>query len=109
MNDYQKLVRDEAKAFLEQATADYEGDDGEFGARSSAPNFSKWMDSQGQLVARIETVSARWGHKECLWVQQNTRNKSPGGGDPKSRAFASLLQDVRQEVKKLVKARREDA
>lgn len=103
MSDYQDLVKKEAKAYFDANWKLYEADAGELGGKSAAPNFSRWMDKQETLSARIQEIAAKWGLKELHWVQSNTRSKQPRGGDPRSSAFASLLQDVRHEVKKLVK------
>jgi len=107
MNDYQKLVKSEAKAFYDQAIREFEEDSSEFGGKSERPNLARWIDERGALTARVEEISSKWGHKDVLWVQQNTRNKpATPGGDPKGNAFASFLQDVRYEVKKLAKSAR---
>ncbi len=104
MSDYQKKIKEEAKVFYDSAQTDYAADDGEFGAKSERPNLAMWIDRQGKLADRIQEISSKWSHKEVLWVQSNTRNRSPGGGDPQGHAFASFLKDVRHEIKKLAKA-----
>jgi len=102
MSDYQDLVRKEAKSFYEQTKEAFTNDEGEFGGKSSSPNIGKWMDRIGKLSERINEVSSKWGLKEFHWVQTNTRNKNPHG-DPRSNAFASFLEDVRFQIKKLWK------
>jgi hypothetical protein len=107
MSSYQELVKKEAKDFYEAARPEFEADSGEFGGKSSRPNLASWIDRNGKLSARVEEISAKWGHKDFLWVQNNTRSRNPhGGGDPRSNAFASFLKDVRHEVKKLAKTAR---
>ena len=107
MSDYQDQIKKEAKVFYVAAVAEFEQDDAEFGGRSDAPNLAKWIDRTEKLSTRVQEISAKWGHKDFLWVKSNTRNKSPhGGGDPRSNAFASYLKDVRQEIKKLAKGKK---
>jgi hypothetical protein len=107
MESYKDQVKKEATAFYKAALAEFEDDAEEFGGKSAAPNLAKWIDRTGKLSTRAQEISAKWGHKDILWVQSNTRNPSPhGGGDPRSNAFASFLQDIRQEIKKLDKGRR---
>ena len=103
MSDYRDLVKKEAKAFYDANQKDYEEDDGEFGGKSAQPNFGRWIDRTERLSGRITEIASKWGTKEFHWVQANTRNKSKQGGDPRSNSFASLLQDVRMELKKLAK------
>lgn len=102
MSDYQDLVKKEAKTFYEANKEAFAKDAGEFGGKSASPNLGKWIDQVGTLSQRITEISAKWGLKEFHWVQTNTRNKNPHG-DPKSNAFASLLEDVRFQIKKLSK------
>jgi hypothetical protein len=104
MSDYKKLVAGEARAFYEAAIKEFDADAEEFGGQSKEPNLAKWIDRTGKLTERVEGLVAKWGHKEFLWVQNNTRNRQPhGGGDPRSNAFVSFLQDLRHEIKKLRK------
>ena len=103
MSDYSKLVKAEAKAFYDACREEFSSDSEEFGGKSEAPNLMKWIDQSGALSKRVEEVSSKWTPKEFRWVKSHTRNKAPDGGDPRSHAFASFLQDVRHEVKKLAK------
>jgi hypothetical protein len=103
MSDYRDLVKKEAKAFYDSSRSAFENDPGEFGGKSKLPNLARWIDRQEKLSSRIQEVSAKWGTKEFHWVQANTKNKNVQGGDPRSNAFASFLQDVRHEIKKLSK------
>ncbi len=103
MSDYRELVKKEAKAFFDSNRATFDGDTSEFGGKSKAPNLSRWIDQTGKLSDRVTALSTKWGTKEFHWVQANTRNKSSQGGDPRSNAFGSFLQDIRQEIKKLAK------
>lgn len=104
MSEYQDLVRREAKAFFEANHPLFAEDAGEFGGKSAAPNFARWVDRTGKLSERIAEVMRPWGPKELHWVQTNTRNKNPHG-DLRGNSFGSLLQDVRQELKKLAKGK----
>lgn len=105
MSDYKQRVKEEAKAFYEQARKEFAEDAEDHGGRSEQPNLAMWIDQKGKLSARIEEICSKWTHKDFLWVQTNTRSRPPvGGGDPRSNAFASFLQDVRHEIKKLAKA-----
>ena len=107
MNDYQKLVKEEAKAFYEAARSEFEEDEEEFGGKSDRPNLAKWIDRNGALSKRIDELTSKWTHKDHMWVHNNTRSRdTKAGGDPAGRAYGSFLQDVRQEIKKLAKARR---
>ena len=103
MSDYRELVKKEARAFYDNNKKAFEEDDGEFGGKSAQPNFGRWIDRTEKLATRIGEIAAKWGTKELHWVQSNTRQKSAMGGDPRSNSFASLLQDVRMEIKKLAK------
>jgi len=103
MSDYQELVKKEAKAFYDSNKAAFEGDAGEHGGKSKAPNLGQWIDRQGKLSSRVSELCEKWTTKEFHWVQQNTRNRNMQGGDPRSNAFASFLQDIRHEIKKLAK------
>jgi hypothetical protein len=103
MSDYQDLVKKEARAFYEANKGDFASDDGEFGGKSQAPNLLRWIDRTQKLAARVGELSARWTPKDHHWVQANTRNKFPEGGDPAGNAFGSLIQDIRHEIKKLAK------
>ncbi len=104
MGEYQDLVKREAKAFFEAHRAAFAEDAGDFGGKSSAPNFARWVDRTGKLSERIAELMKSWGSKEFHWVQANTRNKNPHG-DLRGNSFGSLLQDVRQELKKLAKGK----
>ncbi len=103
MSDYMDLVKEEATAFFKESRTAFLDDAGEHGGKSERPNYLRWIDERGELAGRIETVTASWGLKECQWVQSNTRSKPPPGGDRKSIAFGSFLQDVRHAIKKLAK------
>ncbi len=103
MGDYQDLVKQEAKAFYEANHPAFLNDAEEFGGKSAAPNFPRWIDRTGKLSARVTEICAKWGPDKVHWVQANTRNKSTQGGDPKGNAFGSFLMDVRQEIKKIGK------
>jgi hypothetical protein len=102
MSDYQELVKKEAKAFFDGNFPTYLEDAEEFGGKSAAPSFPRWIDRTAKLSARIGEVMAKWGMKELHWVQTNTRNKIPHG-DLRGNSFGSLLQDVRHELKRLAK------
>jgi len=107
MSDYQKQIKTEAQAFVASAKPDYDGDDGEHGGRSEQPNFAMWIDRTGRLTSRVEEIAAKWSHKEYVWVKSNTRNRpKDGGGDPASLAFVSYFQDLKSEIKKLMKKNR---
>jgi hypothetical protein len=103
MSDYRDLVKKEAKSYYDANRAAFEADTEEFGGKSKTPNLSRWLDRVGSLSTRVSDVSAKWTTKEFHWVQANTRNKNVEGGDPRSNAFASFLQDVRHEIKKMAK------
>lgn len=104
MSDYQELVKKEAKAFFETNHPLFLEDAEEFGGKAEAPSFAKWIDRQGKLSERVTEIMKVWGMKELHWVQANTRNKNPHG-DLRGNSFGSLLQDIRQEVKKLLKGK----
>ncbi|HVR74938.1 MAG TPA: hypothetical protein VMT52_11425 [Planctomycetota bacterium] len=104
MSDYKDLVKKEAKAFYEGNRTAFEADTDEFGGKSPGPNLLRWIDRTEKLSKRIDEIAAKWSTKEFHWVQTNTRNKNAQGGDPRSNAFASFLQDVRHEIKKMSKA-----
>jgi hypothetical protein len=103
MSDYQDLVKKEAKAFYEASKEDFLNDGGEFGGKSSAPNLLRWIDRTEKLAARVMEISEKWALKEYNWVRANTRSRADQGGDARGNAFASFLQDVRHEIKKLAK------
>ncbi|MBI4605225.1 MAG: hypothetical protein HY721_24955 [Planctomycetes bacterium] len=103
MSDYQELVRKEANAFFEASWKTYQDDAGEHGSKSAAPSFPRWIDRTEKLTARVNEIAGKWGLRECHWVQTNTRNKRTQGGDPRSNAFASFLEDIRHELKRLAK------
>ena len=106
MNDYQKLITSEAKAFYDSARAEFEEDSAEFGGESDKPNLQMWIDRKETLSGRVQDIAGKWTHKDVLWVQHNTKNRDErGGGDPRSSAFASFLKDVRREIKKLAKGK----
>jgi hypothetical protein len=104
MSDYRELVKTEAKKFYDANRAAFEADTEEHGGKSPRPNLSKWIDRTTKLNQVVEGISAKWTHKDFLWVQNNTRNKPKGGGDPKSNAFGSFYLDVLHELKKISKA-----
>jgi hypothetical protein len=103
VSDYQELVRKEAKAFYEANKEAFASDEGEFGGKFKEPNLLRWIDRTEKLAARVGEISAKWTLKDYNWVQANTRNRSEHGGDARGNAFASLLQDIRHEIKKLAK------
>ncbi len=104
MSDYRELVKKEATAFYDANKKAFEEDAGEFGGKSKVPNLPQWIDRTQKLASRVNEIAAKWATKEFHWVQANTRNRQQPGGDPRSNAFASFLQDVRHEIKKLAKA-----
>lgn len=107
MSDYQKQVKEEATAFFASVRQEFSEDAEEFGGKSDRPNLARWIDRKEKLAARVEEICSKWTHKDYTWVRSNTRNPSKdGGGDPRSHAFASFLQDVRHEIKKLAKSSR---
>ena len=104
MSDYKELVKTESKKFYGANRPEFDADAEEHGGKSAQPNFSRWLDRTARLNRVVEAISAKWTHKDFLWVQNNTRNRSPkGGGDPKSIAFGSFYLDLLHEVKKLTK------
>lgn len=104
MSDYTDQIKKEAQALHEAVREDFASDTGEHGGASAAPNLMLWLDESGRLTARVEEIAKGWGHKDLIWVESNTRSKSKhAGGDKRSNAFASYLQDVRHAVKKIAK------
>ncbi len=103
MDKYRELVKSEARTFFKENHEEFVSDEGEFGGASSSPNFLKWLDRTRKLNGVVEKTVARWGPKEFQWVQSNTRNPAPIGGDPRSNAFGSFYLDVLHELKKLNK------
>jgi len=103
MSDYRDLVKTEAKKFFEAHRSEFEADAGEHGGRSARPNLSRWIDRTAALNKVVEGLSAKWTHKDFLWVQHNTRNWDSRGGDPRSTAFGSLYLDLLHAIKKLGK------
>ncbi|MEM7168083.1 MAG: hypothetical protein AAF581_21715 [Planctomycetota bacterium] len=101
-SEYQKMVAEEAKSFLETVASDYDDDKGEFGGKSDAPNFPKWLDRTRKLLDRIDEVSKGWGRLEAQMVAQNSRN-AVQFGSPKESAYFAYHKDVMQELKKLRK------
>ena len=107
MSDYKKLIQKEAREFLEESWDQYKADEGEFGGKSGLPNLAQWIDSAGTLSSRIGEIASKWTHRDYIWVETNTRNRSKdAGGDRSSKAYVSFLQDVRHEIKKLAKKKR---
>tara|TARA_B100000809_G_scaffold197027_1_gene196633 strand:+ start:686 stop:1009 length:324 start_codon:yes stop_codon:yes gene_type:complete len=107
MSDYKKLIQKEAQEFLEGSWEQYKADEGEFGGKSGLPNLPQWIDSAGTLSSRIGEIASKWTHRDYIWVETNTRNRSKdAGGDRSSKAYVSFLQDVRHEIKKLAKKKR---
>jgi hypothetical protein len=101
MSDYKKLVEKEAKNFYDANRGAFAE---EFGGKSASPNLLRWIDRTGGLSERAAAITEKWTLKEFHWVQANTRNRPKrGGGDAAGNAFASFLQDLRHEVKKLSK------
>jgi hypothetical protein len=103
MSDYKELVKGEAMKFWEANRAAFQEDAGEHGGKSARPNLSRWIDRTTRLNKVVEEITAKWTHKDFLWVQHSTRNWNPHGGDPRSNAFGSFYLDVLHEVKKLGK------
>ena len=103
MSDYKKTLKAESEKFLKENHGAFLEDDGEHGGKSGAPNFSLWLDRTQKLTEVVEATLSKWSSKEFQWVQVNTRNPSPGGGDPRSRAFGSYYSDLLHEIKKLKK------
>ena len=104
MADYKKLVKTEAQSLFDACLPEFQDDAGEFGARSDAPNFSKWLDAHKKLNEVVEKTVSGWSGKDFAWVQSNTRNQNKFG-DPRSNAFGSFYSDLLQELKKLRKAK----
>ncbi|HEU5395308.1 MAG TPA: hypothetical protein VFV36_10980 [Candidatus Methylomirabilis sp.] len=103
MSDYRELVKGQAKKFHQENWPVYLADAEEHGGKSPRPNFSKWIDRTTRLNRVIEDQVAQWTHKDYLWVQHNSRNWDPTGGDPRSNAYGSFYRDVLHELKKLSK------
>ena len=103
MANYRDSVRSEAKPFFEQYHPEFLDDDGEYGAKSERANFVKWVDRTEKLNKVVSDAVSKWGLKEFQWVQSNTKNPSPAGGDPRSRCFGSYYSDILHELKKLKK------
>jgi len=104
MSDYKDLIKKEAKKFFEVNRETFASDTGEHGGKSERPNFAKWLDRTASLNKVVEEIAKKWMHKDLLWVQNNTKNKSPqGGGDLRSNAFGSFYLDLLHEVKKIHK------
>ncbi len=105
MSDYTKRIKEEAKTFYKSIRDAFAEDTDNFGGKSDKPNLAMWIDHKENLSRHVQEISAKWSHKDFLWVHSNTRNRNPKvGGDPRSNAFASFLQDVRHEIKKIAKA-----
>ena len=100
MSPYQEMVRDESKSFLKGNIEEFEEDSGDHGGKSAVPNLSRWIDTTGRLTKRLEEISARWGKKDILQINNESRNKTPWG-DPKSSAFSALYKDILFEIKKV--------
>ena len=105
MSEYRDLVKREARKFHQANQSEFEADAGEHGGKSLRSNFSKWIDRTARLNRVVEETTSKWGHKDFLWVQHNTRNWNPHGGDPRSNAYGSFYLDVLHQIKKLAKGR----
>ena len=103
MANYRESVRNEAKVFFNKHHPEFLDDDGEHGGKSERGNFVKWIDRTEKLNTVISDVVSKWGLKEFQWVQSNTKNPAPAGGDPRSRSFGSYYSDILYELKKLKK------
>ena len=104
MSDYQKMVKGEAKSFLDEQNPAFESDSEEFGGKSDSPNFAKWLDRTKRLSDRVEGVSKEWSRAEIEMIKASSRN-AVQYGDPREAAFTAFIQDVLHELKKLRKKR----
>lgn len=102
MNDYQKMVREEAQSFYEEAGPQFQEDAGEHGGRSEKPNLTLWLDRTRRLFDRLDVTCKNWGRAESTMVNQSSRN-SVTFGDPKESAYFAFYKDVVAELKKLRK------
>jgi len=104
VGDYQKLVKTEAKSFFDTNYTVFLDDAEEFGGKSEAANFIKWLDKNQKLNEVVEGKVSGWSTKDFHWVQTNSRNSQKNNfGDPRSNAYGSYYSDLLQELKKLKK------
>lgn len=103
MESYKDVVRTRAREFFDAHHSEFLEDDEEHGGKSETPSFFKWLDRTRKLNEVVEKAVSKWGHKEFHWVQSNTRNPAPAGGDPRSNCFGSFYNDLLHELKKLKK------
>ncbi|MGE3166474.1 MAG: hypothetical protein AB7O52_16360 [Planctomycetota bacterium] len=102
MNDYQKMVKQEAQSFYDEAMPQFQEDAGEHGGRSDKPNLTLWLDRTRRLFERLDGIAKGWGRAESAMVNQSSRN-SVSFGDPKESAYFAFYKDVLAELKKLRK------
>jgi hypothetical protein len=96
---YKKLIADQTKALLAAAGTEFDGDSGEHGGASAAPNFAKWLDRTRRLFTQIDGVSKGWSRAQVEEINQSSRNAITYG-DPRESAYFALYKDVLHEVKK---------
>ncbi len=102
MKNYQKFMTDQARAFYEAQAGKFEKDKKAPGGASDKPDFVKWLDQTGSLVAHAQQVSADWDKRTILSVAGQTRHKSQFGG-AQEKAVEGFFQDLMHEVKRLHK------
>ncbi len=102
MNKYRKQVKEEADAFLKEINEPFSADGNENGGKSERPNLALWLDKNGLLAQYVEKKAEKWGKKDLLWINENSRNNTPYG-DPRDSAYRAYYKDMLFELKKLMK------
>ena len=103
MGSYKDLIKSEGSKFFKAEYPNFLEDSDEHGGKAKIPNFLKWLDRTEKLNTIVEGISSKWGMKDFQWVQANTRNPAPAGGDAKSNSYGSFYSDLLHELKKLKK------
>ncbi|MCI0652657.1 MAG: hypothetical protein L0Z55_12330 [Planctomycetes bacterium] len=103
MSEYQRLVRDEARRFLDQVKSQFEGDAGEHGGGSATPNLAKWLDRTRKLSDHVSSAAKAWDRVKIEMIRSSSRN-AVAYGDPRDSAYGAFIKDLLLELKKLRKS-----
>ena len=102
LSEYQKMVREEARTFNQDAGPQFDTDGEEHGGKSEKPNFAKWLDRTRKLFAHLDNLSKSWTRAEVEMVKQSSKNAVPYG-NPKESAYFAFHKDLSLELKKIRK------
>ncbi len=102
MNEYKKLVQQNAQDFWSSIAKDFQASKDEHGGAGQNPNLGQWLDNNQLLLRHLQSLAESWTRADAEFIRTHSRN-SENFGTPKEVAIFAHYKDVLFELKRLAK------